>query len=652
MRKFLASTILILSWTLIIGLLLHSFSLFYVEKTNGLSIGLSLYTLSLGHFIFLKSTDDLTNQLFLSFTSVLAFFFLLIPLASNFQIVFLLSVALILFEIFFTHFIHSKNTKLLVFRLLFLVLVTSVTLGLIYTNNSLKTGYFLLFSANFITLYRTLKKERNLFFNSTNYQILQWAFVGIFSLLISTLFLPNMNINQSLFFIVLLPTSQALLLFRDRYLIFPRVLFEAFVIFFSSFAIALLLIALNLSTASLFVTLSQLLLTTSLVLFIFNKGKNFRIKQFQKQQRTFSEEKMDLLNQVTYADFLQQTSTLLASRLTELTASENLLLLAEKQGDYLTLCQKGLAIKENILQQIEELSLHTQSLTIQKKTFQSLRIRQEEGVLWLFFEKTKKDVPTSALIHFVQQYAVILKMVRLLYDAQKKRIDVPFEAHTLLQEKLFNSIETEKTKQTNYLHDEVLQTVIALQTLTSMLEGDNEIKELITIEFSKLIYSIRRQIFETTPSTLYHLSFAENIAILIEDFNLRYRQTHFSYDYQGESELPRHLIPPTYRMIKELNENIGKHAKATLATTSIEVTPTQLTLWITDNGIGLTNMNQLEKELIHKKGHIGLLSIKNDVTWLEGTFQLLPRTDRSKGTQIKIIIPVKERTDSDENTFS
>lgn len=652
MHKLLTSTILILSWTLVIGLLLHSFSTFYIENTQGLSIGFSLYTLSIGSFIFLKESDNPTNQLFLAFTSALAFFFLLIPIASNLLTAFLLSFSLILFEFFLTLFIQSKKGKRLKLRLLFLSLMASLSLRLIYPDHLPKSGYFLLISAACLTFYHTLKKEKDLFFNSKSYQILRWTIIGIFLPLIGTLFLPDSYFNLSLFLITLLPTSMALFLIKEQLLLFPQFLFEALILFFSSFIISFFLMLLKLSTAPFPITFSQLLLTTSLVLFILNIGQRLQIKQFQKQQRAFSNEKVELLNQATYADFLQQASALLVTRLTELTESENILLLAEKQGTYLTLCQKGISIKHTILQQIPKLSLHTQSLMIQQRAFQSLRIRQSEGVLWLFFEKTSKEVPTSDLIDFIQQYAIILKMVRLLHDSQKKNLEAPLQAHLLLQEKLFNSIETEKVKQTNYLHDEVLQTVIALQTLTTLLEGEDEIKSLLTIEFSKLIYSIRRQIFETTPSTLYHLTFEENIAILIEDFNQRYRQTNFSFDYQGDCKLPRHIIPPVYRMIKELNENIGKHAKATLATTSIQVTAEQLILLITDNGIGLTNFEQLEKDLIHKKGHIGLLSIKNDVNWLNGSFQLLPSTKTATGVKIQIIIPFKEREDFYENTVS
>ena len=50
------------------------------------------------------------------------------------------------------------------------------------------------------------------------------------------------------------------------------------------------------------------------------------------------------------------------------------------------------------------------------------------------------------------------------------------------------------------------------------------VMDLINEEFSKLVSSIRSEIFNTYPSTLYHLTFKENLQILIDDFNKNIRR--------------------------------------------------------------------------------------------------------------------------------
>jgi two-component system sensor histidine kinase ComP len=145
-----------------------------------------------------------------------------------------------------------------------------------------------------------------------------------------------------------------------------------------------------------------------------------------------------------------------------------------------------------------------------------------------------------------------------MHTNQQKYIDSSLGTTELLQAKLFNNLEKEKTKYTHYLHDSVLQSVIGLHTLVSNLHGDDEIESLVRIEFSKLIRSIRDEVFNISPSTLYYLSFEENIQILIEDFNHKYPEIEYLLIYQLNGELPKHLVAPVYRVIKELNENIGK----------------------------------------------------------------------------------------------
>lgn len=135
------------------------------------------------------------------------------------------------------------------------------------------------------------------------------------------------------------------------------------------------------------------------------------------------------------------------------------------------------------------------------------------------------------------------------------------------------------------MHDNVLQSVIGLHTLVSNLHGNDEIESLVRIEFSKLIRSIRDEVFNISPSTLYYLSFEENIQILIEDFNHKYPEIEFLLIYQlNRRTLPKHLVAPVYRVIKELNENIGKHSQATFGITKILNKKNILSIIIEDNG--------------------------------------------------------------------
>lgn len=657
MNKLFPSSVLILSWTLMIGLLLDSVTIFSESNSDSLLIVIRLYLLALGSFILIKLPESQSNQSFLYLTTAMAFLFLFMDSSETlFKLLgfFFFCLSPVLLYLFLNDFIQPTNQISFQRNLFLFVLVALFSFLSLAINFYPKMGLLLLVTFSSITSHLTLKKTKQLFFNPFSYKFLNFSIFSLFIPLALSYALPNLFsklIYLNHFFVPLLLTCIAFILMKDQLLMVPMYLFESFIILISSFFITFAIHFLGISTTSLFLTFFQIIFTTSFTLFLVKKWQILSTIQQQKQQKNFSNEKIELLNQATYADFLNQASRLLVARLFELTESKHLLLLSEKHGNYLTLCQKGIAIQEDVEALIPNLSLKSQSITLQKITFQTLRIQQSEEILWLFFEKSSKEILDDEIIAFLQQYSVITKTVRMLHHHQKQYVEAPLNTSTLLQEKLFNSLELEKKKQTNYLHDDVLQTIIALNTLVTHLDGDLEMKQLITIEFSKLIYSIRRQIFDITPSTLYHISFDENIRILVEDFNQRYPDITFRFEYEKLTSLPRHLIPPAYRMIKELNENIGKHSKGTQAKTRLQTTKERLTMIVEDNGIGIENLEVLELELMQKKEHIGLLSIKNDVNWLNGTFQLLLPDDSFTGTLIKITIPLSEREDLNENTF-
>lgn len=87
-----------------------------------------------------------------------------------------------------------------------------------------------------------------------------------------------------------------------------------------------------------------------------------------------------------------------------------------------------------------------------------------------------------------------------------------------------------KKRQADYLHDDILQTIIALKTLTTQLEGDITIKKLVNDALTQAITSIRQEIFHIAPSMLYHIPLADNIALLMQDFKRRYPATNFTFN--------------------------------------------------------------------------------------------------------------------------
>ena len=235
------------------------------------------------------------------------------------------------------------------------------------------------------------------------------------------------------------------------------------------------------------------------------------------------------------------------------------------------------------------------------------------------------------MLQSIQQLAFSFSELNQPYIRTNKKIE----------EKLFERINQEKRQFANFLHDNILQSIISLNNLSSTLHGDYRIKNLIQIEFAKLTYSIRKQITDQTPSSIYLLPLETNLNILFEDLHGRFPDINFQLHFTLEKELPEHSIPVVFRIIRELNLNIAKHSSATLGQTSLKINDNCLEIRVLDNGIGIKNIQQLKQNLIQKGSHFGLLTIKNDIALLGGHFSIQTTPTIKQGTEIIINIPIE-----------
>lgn len=107
---------------------------------------------------------------------------------------------------------------------------------------------------------------------------------------------------------------------------------------------------------------------------------------------------------------------------------------------------------------------------------------------------------------------------------------------------------------------------------------------------------------------------------------------------------PKRRLPNTYeitifRLIQEGLNNIYKHSKASTGTVTLEYTPEQINILISDDGIGFK-----PEEVGANK--FGLVSMRERCELLGGKLDLF--SEKNKGTKIKITLPIKQRGGKDE----
>lgn len=656
MNTFIPKAFLFTSWTLMSGWLLSDGSFFFESQEKQLQLLICFFLLFLGSFIFFRQPINETNitYLYLILSLVFSIFLDQInnPVFLTLRFLCFAFIPLLLFS-FLQSFLADNRPKRIKLLLILITCLTFVAFALsFHPNFSLLALYLCTFVFAIFYL-----KEKNWLFPSKSRRLLNFSVIGLLfcSFLLSSNTFSFFSIigGQSLILIELLivffTSSLAYLLIKEYYLNFSTRWIEAAIILFISFSVAL---GMRFFQNSFLLHFFQILVGTASSLFFIQKWEQQQKKKQQQAQKEFLFEKKELLNQLTYNQFLQEVAKLLTFSIEEQSKSPRFLVLLKSGNDYLSLSQKGTSLKNIALSKIPDLLAKQGAFFHDGLAYEWFHLEIQSENIWLFFEQTDQTISHSMIRSLIEKYLKFIQMVRFLHLAQKPTFEIPLDTNVQLQAKLFNSLETQKKKQADYLHDDVLQTIIALKTLTTRLKGDAAIKNLVEDSFSQLIASIRQEIFHIAPSTLYHIPLTDNITILMQDFSRRYPETNFTFTWDSRHDVPSRLVAPVYRIIKELNENIGKHAQATQALTKLTIHDAILTLFIQDNGLGIPAIENFEQILLQNQTHIGLLSIKNDIKWLNGTFTLLPPTDLFSGVNIKITIPLMDRKEENDEDFA
>lgn len=660
MKDTFSKTLIMIAWVVII---VYSFSTVSIDAymvSNSFSLIIGTYLLFLGTLVYFKSG---------SYPPSISF--LLLSVSTSFTFIFIYSDNLILNKVglaflvlcpallyfFLYSFIQGKKNNFFQINLLVLVIISTISELAFFTKYFANYSLIILLVSTIISCFLIIFKEKSFFFQSKDYYLLSLSillsYVPFTLFYFLSIFFESFHLAilayLSIFTVITFPTAIAYLLVRSKVIILKHdnYLLLSSILCIILFAIALFLFDLDEKSRVLITLLFSIMMATNLI--INTKLKNKKLKKLKAITRNLSNERIELLNQITYSNLSNTISELILRNLTQSTNADDILVIAQSEDSYVIICEKGTRISKSVKKMIKRMTIEIQQLEIENQAYLCIPIPQSIEVVWVFLGQRKNHarfskLETEIVIETIEQYTVILSMIKSLHKSQQKYVTSSFVTNNLIQAKLFNNIESEKMNYANYLHDNILQSIIGLNTLVSNLTGNSEITDMIDIEFKKLVQSIRSQIFDTFPSTLYNVSFEQNIKILMADFDRRRPDKFESFllNISVKKELPKHITAPAYRIIKELNENILKHSLATVAITTIFTQNQYLHIIVEDNGIGINDYKKFEEISFHPKQHIGLLSIKNDLNWLNGSFELVRKTNSEIGTKIRIKIPLKE----------
>lgn len=200
--------------------------------------------------------------------------------------------------------------------------------------------------------------------------------------------------------------------------------------------------------------------------------------------------------------------------------------------------------------------------------------------------------------------------------------------------------EEERTIIAREIHDELGQQLTGLRMdlswikmKTEALPIKNKIMDSIDL-IDNTMKTVRRISTRLRPGILDDLGLIATLEWQMEEFQKRYDiPAHFETNV-SRVDLDTEITTSVFRIFQESLTNIAKHSQANQISASITILENQLTLIISDNGIGF------DSEMIKDKKTFGIIGMRERTLLMNGQVQIESQCDN--GTVVKVIIPLNK----------
>jgi len=214
------------------------------------------------------------------------------------------------------------------------------------------------------------------------------------------------------------------------------------------------------------------------------------------------------------------------------------------------------------------------------------------------------------------------------------------EALNSISRKLIEAQEQERTRIARELHDDFSQRMALLAIELDLLKKDipglngdafNRMESLRkhTLEMGSDLQALSHELHS---ATLDHLGIVLAMSGLCREFRDKHKS---KIDFHSQN-LPSPISPDValcfYRVLQEALHNAAKYSRASQFNVQFLGMPGEIRLIVTDDGVGF------DVESINKGRGLGLISMRERVKLLNGTFSIVSKLN--EGTEIKVRIPV------------
>ena len=218
----------------------------------------------------------------------------------------------------------------------------------------------------------------------------------------------------------------------------------------------------------------------------------------------------------------------------------------------------------------------------------------------------------------------------------------------LLSAQLLTSLENERRRTAQDLHDNVSQILVAMKFRLEHALHQSVDKTVNPAEMSRIIIPVVQETIEAVrniymrlrPSMLDDLGLAATLTWLRRDFQDNNPEIHTRIDVGiADSEIADSLKIVIYRVVQEALDNVARHSDADRVSVSLNRNNNNVELTVQDNGTGfrLEDVLSVDDSL---RG-MGLSGMRERIGLVGGTLTI--SGGEGEGTTIRAAIPVKQQ---------
>jgi two-component system, NarL family, sensor histidine kinase DegS len=238
---------------------------------------------------------------------------------------------------------------------------------------------------------------------------------------------------------------------------------------------------------------------------------------------------------------------------------------------------------------------------------------------------------------------VSLINIELKWRARERKLFTEREAERqMYMAKIIEFQEKERKRLAQELHDDTIQTLVAVASYAEAIESPTEqdtaeMKKCATWIRGTTLHTIgelRRICADLRPSILDNVGLLPALRWLVDQIN-RESDIRTQLVIEGtKRKLPSSIEIAVFRVIQEALNNIKHHSEATEANIKLFFNPNTLNIIIQDNGQGFNQPESLPK--FANEGKLGLIGIHERIISLGGTFEV--NSKLGSGTELLIAL--------------